>query len=105
PVAYDSRPPDFEWGTLRPESPSRWSHFAKHQHGAGVTDIGHYRQTPETRDSLAQEFEPLAGKIVLLDRQAGDVAARTRQARDQAGGDWVARHREHDRNDRCRLLC
>ena len=41
-------------------------------------------------DDLAQEFEPLAGKIGLLQRQAGDVAARPRKARDQSGADRVS---------------
>jgi len=32
----------------------------------------------ETGENLAQHFEALAGKIGLLDRQTGDVAARSR---------------------------
>jgi hypothetical protein len=37
--------------------------------------------------------------------QASNVAAWSRQARDQAEANWVSRRREHDRNNRCRLLC
>jgi len=40
----------------------------------------------------------------LLDRQTGDVAARSRQTRDEAGADRVPRRRNDDRDDGCRLL-
>src|SRR5262245_24464936 len=59
----------------------------------------------QTGDNLAQEFEPLAGKIGDLGRQAGDVAARSRQAWYEAGADRIVRRREHDRDNRCHLLC
>jgi len=48
--------------------------------------------------------EALANKIGYLVRQAGDVAARSRQAGDQAGADWVPSRREDDGDDRRRLL-
>ena len=99
------RSPDFECGDVEAERAGRCLNLAHLQHGDGIADIGHDRQTAQTGDNLAQEFEPLAGKIGRLDRQAGDVAARSRQARDEAGADRVPRHREHDRDDRCRLLC
>ena len=35
-------------------------------------------------DNLAQKFETLASRVGLLDRQASNVAAWTRQARDDA---------------------
>src|SRR5262249_7668416 len=35
---------------------------------------------------------------------AGDVAARSRQTRDDAGADGVSRHSKNDRDDRCRPL-
>src|SRR5262245_8612810 len=59
----------------------------------------------QTGDNLAQEFEPLAGKIGGLGRQAGDIAARSRQAWYEAGADRIVRRREHDRDNRCNLLC
>ena len=99
------RSPDFECGDLEAERAGRCLSLAHLQHGAGIADIGHDRQPAETGDNLAQEFESLAGKIGRLDRQAGDVAARSRQARDQAAANRVRRRREHDRDDRCRLLC
>src|SRR5262249_56457708 len=43
------------------------------------------RQMAQTGDNLSQEFEPLAGKIGGLGRQAGDVAARSRQAGTRPG--------------------
>src|SRR5262249_1597734 len=54
---------------------------------------------------LAQEFEFFAGSIRYLVRQTSDVAARPSQTRDQASPDRVRHHCEHDRDDRCRLLC
>ena len=56
-------------------------------------------------DDLTQEFDPLAGKILLLKRQSGDVATRSRKAHDEAIANWVARHREDNRDGRRRLLC
>src|SRR6516225_3873707 len=79
--------------------------FAHFQHRGGIAGIGHDRQMAQTGDNLAQEFEPLAGKIGGLGRQAGDVAARSRQAWYEAGADRIVRRREHDRDNRCHLLC
>jgi hypothetical protein len=70
--------------------------------GASTLSMIANRRRPGT--TLAQKSESLAGDIDLLVRQAGDVAARPRKAGDQAGADRVSRRREHDRNDRCRLL-
>jgi hypothetical protein len=58
----------------------------------------------EIRDKLAQKFKSLGRNISLLDRQAGDVATRPRQARDQTGSNRVARCCENYRDDRRRLL-
>ena len=99
------RSPDFERGDLEAERAGRRLNLAHLQHGGGIADIGHDRQPAQTGDNLAQEFEPLAGRIGCLVRQAGDVAARSRQTRDQAAADRVRCHREDDRDDRCRLLC
>ena len=97
--------PDFECDDFKAERAGRCLNLAHLQHGGGIADIGHDRQPAETGDNLAQKFESLASKIGRLDRQAGDVAARSRQTRDQAGADRVPRRREDDRDDRCRLLC
>src|SRR5262249_1830216 len=62
------------------------------------------RQPAETGDNLEQEFESLSGSIGELVREARNIAARSRQTRDQTGADRVPRRREYDRDDRCRLL-
>jgi hypothetical protein len=59
----------------------------------------------QTCDNLAQQLKSLGGSIRLLQRQAGDVAARSRQRLNHAGADRVSHRREHDRNDRRRVLC
>jgi hypothetical protein len=48
------------------------------QHGGWAASIDQDRHRAETGEDLAQHFETLAGKIGLLDREAGDVAARSR---------------------------
>src|SRR5262245_13796738 len=56
-------------------------------------------------NNLEQYFEAFASKIGALDRQSSDVAAWSRKTGDEAGAYRVVRHREHDRDDRCRPLC
>jgi hypothetical protein len=75
------------------------------KHDEGIADIGQDRQSAEAGDNLAQKFEAsLAGSFGCLARQAADVAARSRQTRDQAGADRVSSRRENNRDDRRRLL-
>ena len=69
-----------------------------------IVGIGHDRQSAEAGDDLAQEFEALARKFGRRERQAGDVAARPRQTGDEASAKRVRHRREHDRDDRGRLL-
>jgi hypothetical protein len=76
-----------------------------HTEQKGTAAHAAVRQAAENRDYLAQKFEALASNIALLDRQAGDVVTRSRQIRDEPGGDRVSYGCEHDWNDRCRLLC
>ena len=47
-----------------------------------VVAVEQDRQPTQTGNDLAQQLEPLAGKLVRLDRQAGDIAARPRQTGD-----------------------
>src|SRR5260370_36174399 len=54
--------------------------------------------------ALAQQFKPFVSGIGGLDRQAGNVPARSRQAGDVAVPHGVVCQRKDDRNDRCRLL-
>src|SRR6516162_1055936 len=99
------RSPNFESNNIEANRAGRGLSFAHFQHRGGIAGIGHYRQMAQTGDNLAQEFEPLGGKIGGLGRQAGDVAARSRQAWYEAGADRIVRRREHDRDNRCHLLC
>ena len=43
-------------------------------------------------------LKPLAGSVSLLQRQAGNVAARSCERRDKASTYWVTSALEHDRN-------
>ena len=88
---------DFQCGDLEAERLCCGLSLAHVQHGTGIADIANDRQPAETGNKLTQEFEALASKIGLLIRQAGDVAARPRQTRDQAGAERVRRHRKDDR--------
>src|SRR5580698_3427406 len=96
--------PDFHSAGLDAERARRRLHLAHLQHDGRIARIGQYPETAEAGDNLAQEFETLAGAIRLLDRQSSDVAARSRQALDQAVANWVVRHPEDNRDGRCLLL-
>jgi len=80
----------------------RLSHF---QCGEGIFDIGHDRQPAQVGDNLAKQRESFADKVRCLHRQAGDVAARSRQARDQAHANRIVHQCEDDGHCRRRLLC
>jgi two-component system NtrC family sensor kinase len=68
-----------------------------------LRSVASYNVSPELRE-FAQEFEPLAGGIARLRRQACYIAARSRQTGDDAGADRVPSRRENNRDDRRRLL-
>ena len=99
------RSPDFGRSDLKAEHAGCRLDLAHFQHGGGIADIGHDRQPAKIGYYLTQDFESLADSIRHLVRQTGDVAARSRQTCDQASPDRVRHRREHDRNDRCSLLC
>src|SRR5262245_44886752 len=99
------RSPNFESNNIEAKRAGCGLSFAHFQHRGGIAGIGHDRQMAQTGDNLSQEFEPLAGKIGALGRQAGDVAGWSRQAWYEAGADRIVRRREHDRDNRCHLLC
>jgi len=62
------------------------------------------RRSRYARCGLLEQFQPFPTHAVLGTHETGDVAARTRQARNQAGADRVTRRRENNEDDRCRLL-
>jgi hypothetical protein len=72
------------------------------QHRAGRLGIEQDRQSPNTRRNLTQQLDALGGGVGPLQRQAGDVASRPRQAGNDAILDWVRLNREDDRHGRCR---
>jgi len=71
--------------------------------GRGITDVDKYRQSAATRSKLAQQFEPLAGQIRALRREAGDIAAWPRKAINKPAANGVDGQGKDDRNSRCRL--
>src|SRR5262245_39233077 len=95
---------DFKGDDFEAKRAGRCLNLAHFGHGRGVANICQYRQPAQPRDSLPQELQALAGKIARLGRQAGDIAARPHQTRDQSGAERVRSYREHDRNNGCRLL-
>ena len=96
--------PDLRYCDLEAQRTGRSLNLVQFQHNGGIADIGDNRQAAETGNNLAQELEFLAPSIRYEIRQTGNVAARSRQTRNQAGADRVRHRREHDRDDGCRLL-
>ena len=73
------RLPDFQRDGLDAERVGRSVDLVQLPHGRRIVGIGHDRQSAEAGGDLAQEFEALARKFGRRERQAGDVAARSRQ--------------------------
>ncbi len=71
----------------------------------GISHVNHDRQPAQTGHDLAQQCEPLAGKIGRLKGQSGDVTARSRQTCDQAHANRIVHQCEDDGHCRRRLLC
>jgi len=89
------RAPDFQCDYIQVERASCSLSRAGFQHSVGIAHVGQDCQTAEIGDDLAQDFDPLARKIGRLNREAYDVAARSRPARahrliswDCGGGDF-----------------
>ena len=78
------RSPDFQFGDFNPKGADRGLNLVHFQNGFAVTDVGQDRQSAQIGKNVAQKLDPFAGKIGRLVRQSGDVASRSRQARDQA---------------------
>ena len=56
-------------------------------------------------DDLTYEFKPLADEVGLLDRYAGGIPTRVREACNEARANRIAGYREDNWDDRCRALC
>ena len=83
--------PDFERKDLKADRLGQGSDRVHLLHGLRESDIGHNTQPAQCRNDFAQQFEPLAHRIGKQSCKAGHVAARSRQARDHAGGNRVIR--------------
>jgi hypothetical protein len=97
--------PDFEDRRIKAERAGRGLRLSHFQCGEGIFDIGHDRQPAQVGDNLAKQRESFADKVRCLHRQAGDVAARSRQARDQAHANRIVHQCEDDGHCRRRLFC
>ena len=70
---------------------------AKHAGPGGSAGIPKHRHSRHAWCDLLEQFQPFRAHAEFKDRKSGGVAARPRQARDQAAGYGVAGTREHDR--------
>src|SRR6516164_1642546 len=86
-------PPNFKFGRFKAKRAGCSPSVTHLNHRGGVSDIGHDRQPAKTGEDFAQEFDSLACKLDLLDRQASHVAAGPAEARDNAIADCV-RHKK-----------
>jgi hypothetical protein len=75
------------------------------QHVGAIANIGHNGHSAEAGDKFAKKFDSLASSVGRLLRQARNIAARSREVRDETSTNWIVRWRENDRDGRCRLLC
>src|SRR5215472_17820705 len=62
---------NFECDDLKARRASRCVCLPQLRHGGAITDIGQYRQTAKTDNSLTQKFKSFASRISVLQRQAG----------------------------------
>src|SRR6516165_551709 len=96
-------PTDSEWSNFEVKPASLGLRLAHFEYRLSVVSIKQDGQSAELRYSLTQQFQPLARKLVRLDRQSGGVAARFRQTCDQTAADRIDRHCKYDGNRRRRL--
>ena len=101
--AHIVSPSDREWSNFEAKPSSLGLRLAHLEYGLSVVSIKQDGQSAELRYSLMQEFQPLACKLVRLDRQSGGVAAWFRQTCDQTAADRIDCHRKYDGNNRRRL--
>src|SRR6516165_4597029 len=82
-------------------------HADRWRHGLDdgeLADPGRYRgiskdrRPRHARRNLLEQFDPFRTQTVFEQHKAGGVAARPRQTIDEAGADWIAGGREHDRH-------
>ena len=88
-------------------------HPERRRHGLDDTELadsGGYDGIPKDRRSrhagrdLLEQFQPFAAQAIFEREETGGVAARPRQAVDEAGTDRIADVREHDRHGAALLI-
>jgi hypothetical protein len=78
--------------------------------GAELTGPGRIAGIPQdchpgdVRCDLLEQLQPFRAEAVFEEREASDVAARPRQARNETGTDRIGSLHEHDRHGAGRLL-
>jgi hypothetical protein len=90
--------------TSRPRGARRRLNLGDRQRRIRVPDTRHDGQSLETGDNFAQEFNALAHKTGDAERQAGNIAARARQTRDEASANRFPHDGRDDWDERGRLL-
>ena len=70
---------------------------------AGCGGIPKDRRSRHARRDLLEQFRPFRGQTVFELHEAGGIAARPRQAIDEAGADWIGDDHEYDRHGASRL--
>jgi hypothetical protein len=98
------RPPDSERNDFEAEPASLGLRLAHLQYRLGIVSIKQDGQSAQLRQNLTQEFNPLASKLVRLDRQSSHVAPRFRETCDETAADRIDCHSKDDGNSRCRLF-
>jgi hypothetical protein len=92
-----------DWDDLHPE---RWRHGLDDAELGGTGGRGGIpkdRRSRHARRDLLEQLQPFPGHAVFSGHKTGGVAARPRQAFDEAGGDRIADDWEHDRHGAGRL--
>src|SRR5262249_2317324 len=97
-------PPDSERNDFEAKPASLGLRLAHLEYGLGVISIKQDGQSAEPWQNLTQEFNPLAGKFVRLDRQSSHVATRIRETCDKTTANRIDCHGKNDGNSRCRLF-
>ena len=62
-----------------------------------------HRNTRHARHDLLEQLQPFPAQAEFERHESGGVAARPRQAVDEAGAHWIDDDREHDRHGASRL--
>src|SRR5262245_46871359 len=70
----------------------------------GYTGVSHDSYSRHTRCDLLEQLQPFAGQAVFVIEKTSNIAARSRQALDEACADGIGDIHEHDRHGAGRAL-